>query len=101
MARHLARLRKGLEEALDLDALDRESLQLLQPRSPAINMTAAMQFSMGTREGKASKMQSKNLNIMHLPLVLALVSVCKALLQAFWRNGYWEHPFSMPWVRTP
>ena len=51
MARHLRRLRIGLEEALDLDLLDQGSLQMLQPRSPAISMTAAMQFSMGTRTG--------------------------------------------------
>ena len=54
MARHLKRLRTGLEEAMDLDLLDQGSLQMLQPRSPAINMTAAMQFSMGTREGDSS-----------------------------------------------
>ena len=52
MARHMSRLRMGLEEALSLDLLDQDSLQLLQPKSPAINMTAAMQFSMGTRTGK-------------------------------------------------
>lgn len=51
MARHLRRLRIGLEEALELDLLDQASLSMLQPRSPAINMTAAMQFSMGTRTG--------------------------------------------------
>ena len=51
MARHLPRLRKGLQEALELDLLDKNSLQMLQPRSPAINLTAAMQFSMGTRTG--------------------------------------------------
>ena len=51
MARHLARLRSGLEEALDLGLTDASSLQLLQPYSPAISLTAAMQFSMGTRTG--------------------------------------------------
>lgn len=54
MARHLTRLRNGLEEALELDLLDQGSLQLLQPKSPAINMTAAMQFSMGTRQGEGT-----------------------------------------------
>ena len=54
MARHLPRLRKGLHEALQLDLLDKVSLQALQPRSPAINMTAAMQYSMGTRTGEMS-----------------------------------------------
>jgi len=52
MARHLGRLSRGLQEALDLGLTDRASLQMLQPRSPAISMTAAMQFSMGTRTGQ-------------------------------------------------
>ena len=51
MARHLTRLRRGLEEALDLGLTDASNLQLLQPKSPAISMTAAMQFSMGIRSG--------------------------------------------------
>lgn len=52
MSRHLGRLSRGLQEALDLGLTDRNSLQMLQPRSPAISMTAAMQFSMGTRTGQ-------------------------------------------------
>ena len=51
MARHLSRLRRGITEALELGLLDKSSLKLLQPSSPAINLTAAMQFTMGTRTG--------------------------------------------------
>ena len=51
MARHLQRLRVGIIDALDLGLLDKGSLQLLQPKSPAISLTAAMQYTMGTRTG--------------------------------------------------
>jgi hypothetical protein len=43
MARHLGRLTEGVSQALDTGQLGRGSLALLQPASPAISMTAAMQ----------------------------------------------------------
>lgn len=49
MARHLPRLTDGLERALDGGLVGRRALGLLQPRSPAISMTNAMQQTMGTR----------------------------------------------------
>ena len=49
MARHLQRLTEGLERALDDGLVTRGALGLLQPRSPAISMTNAMQQTMGTR----------------------------------------------------
>ena len=49
MARHLPRLTDGLERALDDGLVSRGALALLQPRSPAISMTNAMQQTMGTR----------------------------------------------------
>ncbi|KAK9844003.1 hypothetical protein WJX81_001672 [Elliptochloris bilobata] len=49
MARHLQRLTDGLECALDGGLVGRGALGLLQPRSPAISMTNAMQQTMGTR----------------------------------------------------
>lgn len=49
MARHLQRLTDGLERALDGGLVGRGALALLQPRSPAISMTNAMQQTMGTR----------------------------------------------------
>ena len=49
MARHLQRLTEGLERALDDGLVTRGALGLLQPRSPAIAMTNAMQQTMGTR----------------------------------------------------
>jgi hypothetical protein len=52
MAQHITPLSGGLQDALDLGLTDRSSLQMLQPRSPAISLTAAMQFSMGTRTGE-------------------------------------------------
>jgi len=49
MARHLPRLTDGLERALDEGLVGRGALGLLQPRSPAISNTNAMQQTMGTR----------------------------------------------------
>ena len=43
MVRHLDRLTGGVTFALDTDQLSRGALALLQPRNPAISMTAAMQ----------------------------------------------------------
>ena len=43
MVRHLARLTEGVASALDMRQLSRGQLALLQPASPAISMTAAMQ----------------------------------------------------------
>ena len=53
MARHLPRLTDGLERALDGGLISRGALALLQPRSPAIAMTNAMQQTMGTRAHQA------------------------------------------------
>ena len=55
IARHLKRLTSGLEGALDADVFSKWALQLLQPHSPAISITAAMQQSMGTRAGQSFK----------------------------------------------
>ena len=52
IARHLKRLTLGLGDALDADVTSKRALQLLQPHSPAISITAAMQQSMGTRAGQ-------------------------------------------------
>ncbi|CAL8468518.1 g8058 [Coccomyxa elongata] len=52
MARHLPRLTEGLAFALESNQTSRGALELLQPKSPAISMTAAMQFSMGTRSNQ-------------------------------------------------
>ncbi len=49
LPRHLPRLTDGLERALDGGLVGRGALGLLQPRSPAISMTNAMQQTMGTR----------------------------------------------------
>ena len=43
MARHLPRLTEGLVYALDHGTLSRKALGMLQPSSPAMDMTAAMQ----------------------------------------------------------
>lgn len=43
MVRHLARLTEGVASALNMRQLSRGQLALLQPASPAIAMTAAMQ----------------------------------------------------------
>jgi hypothetical protein len=43
MARHLPRLTEGLASALESNQTSRGALELLQPKSPAISMTAAMQ----------------------------------------------------------
>ena len=43
MARHLPRLTDGLIFALDHGTLSRSALSMLQPSSPAMDMTAAMQ----------------------------------------------------------
>lgn len=43
MARHLPRLTEGLVYALDHGTLSRQALGMLQPSSPAMDMTAAMQ----------------------------------------------------------
>ena len=43
MVRHLARLTEGIASALDMRQLSRSQLALLQPASPGISMTAAMQ----------------------------------------------------------
>ena len=45
MARHLPRLTEGLAFALENNQTSRAALELLQPKSPAISMTAAMQVS--------------------------------------------------------
>lgn len=45
MARHLPRLTDGLMGALNAGELSRSALALLQPKSPVISMTAAMQAS--------------------------------------------------------
>ncbi|KAL3150418.1 hypothetical protein ABBQ32_000255 [Trebouxia sp. C0010 RCD-2024] len=55
IARHLRRLTNGLEGALDAGVFSKQALQLLQPHSPAISITAAMQQSMGTRAGQSFK----------------------------------------------
>ena len=49
IARHLGRLTESVTTALELDDLRRDSMALLQPHSPAISITAAMQQTMGTR----------------------------------------------------
>lgn len=49
IARHLRRLTNSVTTALELDDLSRHSMALLQPHSPAISITAAMQQTMGTR----------------------------------------------------
>ena len=43
MARHLPRLTEGIIFALDRGQLSRAALSMLQPKSPAMAMTAAMQ----------------------------------------------------------
>ena len=43
MARHLPRLTEGVVYALDHGTLSRSALSMLQPSSPAMDMTAAMQ----------------------------------------------------------
>ena len=43
MARHLPRLTEGVVYALDHGTLSRGALAMLQPKSPAQDMTAAMQ----------------------------------------------------------
>ena len=43
MARHLPRLTEGVVYALDHGMLSRSALSMLQPSSPAMDMTAAMQ----------------------------------------------------------
>ena len=58
MARHLQRLTDGLERALDDGLISRGALALLQPRSPAISMTNAMQQTMGTRAHQVPHPQS-------------------------------------------
>ena len=58
MARHLQRLTDGLERALDDGLVSRSALALLQPRSPAISMTNAMQQTMGTRAHQVPLLQS-------------------------------------------
>ena len=58
MARHLQRLTDGLERALDDSLVSRGALALLQPRSPAISMTNAMQQTMGTRAHQVPPPQS-------------------------------------------
>ena len=45
MARHLPRLTEGVVYALDHGTLSRSALSMLQPSSPAMDMTAAMQVS--------------------------------------------------------
>ena len=57
MARHLQRLTDGLERALDDGLISRGALALLQPRSPAISMTNAMQQTMGTRAHQVPLLQ--------------------------------------------
>ncbi len=46
MIRHLRRLTVGIHEALDIDALDTESLDLLQPYQPSLSVTWLFQKSM-------------------------------------------------------
>ncbi len=48
MARHLPRLTEGLAFALESNQTSRGALELLQPKSPAISMTAAMQVILMT-----------------------------------------------------
>ena len=43
MARHLPRLTEGLTYVLDNGMFSRGALSMLQPKSPAMDMTAAMQ----------------------------------------------------------
>ena len=43
MARHLPRLTEEVVFALDRGQLSRGALSMLQPKSPAMDMTAAMQ----------------------------------------------------------
>ena len=55
IARHLRRLTHGIDDALTAGVMSKDALQLLQPHSPAISITAAMQQSMGTRAGQSFK----------------------------------------------
>ena len=43
LARHLPRLTEGLMFVLDNKTFSRGALSMLQPKSPAMDMTAAMQ----------------------------------------------------------
>lgn len=65
MVRHLERLTEGVAFALDTDQLSRGSLALLHPSNPGISMTAAMQFSMGTRSNQVLDGPDFNANIIN------------------------------------
>lgn len=51
LARHLKRLTEGLDAAMAAGRLSAGDLYALQPYSPVISLTGAMQFTMGTRQG--------------------------------------------------
>lgn len=56
LARHLKRLTHGLSAAMAAGRLSPGDLYALQPYSPVISLTGAMQFTMGTRSGNAYAM---------------------------------------------
>jgi len=52
MVRHLDRLTRGIDEALNADILDRDSLALLQPYQPSLSVTWLFQKSMSVGVGR-------------------------------------------------
>ncbi|KAK9856812.1 hypothetical protein WJX84_011164 [Apatococcus fuscideae] len=52
LARHLKRLTHGLSAAMAAGRLSPNDMYALQPYSPVISLTGAMQFTMGTRSGQ-------------------------------------------------
>jgi lycopene cyclase CruP len=98
MVRHLKRLNKGIDEALQSDALERESLNWLQPYQPNLAVTWLFQRAMST--GVDQKTDPNQINKLLITVFREMEHLGEGILRPFLQDVVQFSGLSQAMIRT-